>query len=61
LFQSFIKCGSREIDKLFDKRLQTLSAKHSEGEPSRHLQKKGPEATASFAFPKIHNWLYIQN
>jgi len=57
LVSELIKCGSTVINKLCHKRLQKLSAKHSEGEPSRHLHKRGPKATAS---PKIHTWLYAE-
>jgi len=50
------ECDSRVINKLLDKILQKLSAIHSKEktEPSRHLKKRGPEATVSFASPKIH-------
>ena len=54
-----IKRGTRVINKRFNKTMQKLCAKLSKRGPSRHLWKTGCEATASFASPNIHPWLFL--
>jgi len=54
LLQSILNVALRVVHKLFDKTMQKLSAKLSNGGPHGISEKGGPEATASFASPDIY-------
>jgi len=57
LASELIKCGSRVVRKLFNKTMQKISVKLSNGDPTASLKKRGSEAIASSAFLNTNPWL----